>query len=132
MARVKNYQRNKILNGLSNYTGEIIDGAPEPYSPDNPQSRAVGRKVVPPVNRDCTECGEEIRYRARDNQIMILATIVDAAGTWVREEVYFPPECYVEAGEPYGPVYTMSPHEGIESGLIEPRNTNEGPEAISA
>lgn len=70
----------------------------------------------------CETCCEQVKFRAkRPHQYMILATIVDEEGNWVKNEYYHPPSCYDEAGAPYGPVYTMSPQEGVDLGISEPK-----------
>lgn len=107
----------------------IIEGAPEPYGPENPVSRAVVRFITSNTYELCDHCGEKITYkppgsRKKDEPkrtLRILATVVDEDGNWIEEKNYYPPECYLEAGEPYGQPYTMSPAEGIKAGLIESR-----------
>jgi hypothetical protein len=103
---------------------EVIDGAPEPYGPDNPKSRVVARFVPTGFFRECVQCDNVASYKARQSKtnVYLLATVVDASGIWKEEKVYYPPECYDEAGAPYGPVYTMSPQEGIDAGLIDAKN----------
>lgn len=101
---------------------EVVKGPPEPFGVDNPRSRAVARFVLQGSDDYCVSCGEKAGFKAKQpRQIKILATVVDKDGSWKETNCYFPPECYDEAGAPCGPVYTMSPQEGIEAGLIESR-----------
>lgn len=92
---------------------EVIEGSPQPYGPDNPQSRAVARMILKGQDKtDCSRenCDEAIKFRAKGPHLpVIVATVVDAAGNWDHQEYYYPPECYDEVGAPYGPVYTRPP-----------------------
>lgn len=104
------------------YPGEFIEAAPEPYGPNNPVSRAVARLVMEGDSERCEECSQPATFRPKNWQLKVLVTVVDNKGAWVENKVYFPPECYYRAGEPYGPLYTMSPQEGVDAGQIPPVN----------
>ncbi|MCA9342457.1 hypothetical protein KC950_00370 [Candidatus Saccharibacteria bacterium] len=119
MARRREIDAEKLAEQLK---CDVIDGPPEPFGEDNPRSRAVARFVLQSSSDYCVECNERAGFKAQNTkQIKILATVVDKDGNWQETKCYFPPECYDKAGAPYGPVYTMSPQEGIEAGLIESR-----------
>ncbi len=118
MKKVKSVNPTRISAALE---AEVIDGAPFPYSPDNPQSRAVARLIEPGEARACSYCDEPAKFKAKQKgQFLIEATVVDDDGKWERNEIFFPPSCYDEAGAPYGPVYTKSPQQGIQEGTLSP------------
>ncbi len=65
------------------------------------QSRAVERLVEPGNSAVCVHCGAPVKFVARAQLRQVIANVyVD--GTWDRVEHYHH-DCYVEAGEPYGP-----------------------------
>ncbi len=73
--------------------------APEPVPPS--ESRAVVRLIEAGCAAECPFCHERVKFRARHrDQQAICNVYID--GVWSRVEQYHV-DCYVEAGEPYGP-----------------------------
>jgi hypothetical protein len=64
-------------------------------------SRAVLRRVEAGNLALCATCGEQVKFAAKQNRQQVICNVyVDAK--WDRVE-HFHPECYAEAGEPFGP-----------------------------
>jgi hypothetical protein len=64
-------------------------------------SRAVLRRVEAGNLALCTQCGEQVKFAAKQNRQQVIANVyVDAK--WVRVE-HFHADCYAEAAEPFGP-----------------------------
>ncbi len=82
----------------------------------SPSSRAVSRQIEPGQATPCARCECSVGFVARQHLRRIIANVYVHAdnlgrkrvarpgtgGTWDRMEVWHP-ECYAEAGEPYGP-----------------------------
>jgi hypothetical protein len=65
------------------------------------KSRAVERPVEPGNSAMCALCGAPVKFVARAQLRQVIANVyVD--GSWDRVEHYHA-ECYVQAGQPYGP-----------------------------
>lgn len=84
--------------------------------PPSPTTRAVERVCFAGTSRECAHCGETVGFQARRRHHQVIANIyvkLDArgrrrtlkagqyGGQWDRVE-HWHPECYREAGEPYG------------------------------
>ena len=67
-------------------------------------SRAVERPVEPGNSAMCTHCGAPVKFVARAQLRQVIANVY-VKGTWARVEHYHQ-DCYVEAGQPYGPAST--------------------------
>ena len=67
-------------------------------------SRAVERPVEPGNSAMCTHCGAPVKFVARAQLRQVIANVY-VEGTWDRVEHYHQ-DCYVEAGQPYGPAST--------------------------
>jgi len=64
-------------------------------------SRAVLRRVEAGNLALCAQCGEQVKFAAKQNRQQVIANVyVDAK--WDRVE-HFHAECYDEADEPFGP-----------------------------
>lgn len=66
------------------------------------QSRAVLRTVAPGEMVDCAHCERPVKFAAQQRNRRVIANVYNN-GKWVRTEIAHP-DCYLEAGEPYGPV----------------------------
>jgi hypothetical protein len=64
-------------------------------------SRAVLRLVEAGSDAVCAGCGAQVKFAARSKARKVIANVY-AAGRWDRVE-HFHEECYLQAGEPYGP-----------------------------
>jgi hypothetical protein len=64
-------------------------------------SRAVIRTVEAGNSAMCAHCGAQVKFVARAQLKQVIANVYDG-GVWKRVEHYHA-DCYVEAGEPYGP-----------------------------
>ena len=65
-------------------------------------SRAVLRRVEAGSMAICKHCDQQVKFAAKIHRFQTIANVyVD--GHWSRVE-HFHEECYVEAGEAYGPV----------------------------
>lgn len=104
---------------------EVIQGPP-PFDPMEPVSRAVGRAVMMGNDKECVECGEVARFRAKDRTDWLVVANVYEEGVWQNTEFYYPPSCYVEAGAPYGPIYTQ----GVLDSLPDQSNQTK-PETVT-
>ena len=67
-------------------------------------SRAVERPVEPGNSAMCAHCGAPVKFVARAQLRQVIANVY-VEGTWDRVE-HYQQECYVEAGQPYGPATT--------------------------
>ena len=65
------------------------------------KSRAVVRTVEAGNSAMCTHCGAQVKFVARAQLRQVIANVYEN-GEWKRVE-HFHADCYVEAGEPYGP-----------------------------
>jgi len=64
-------------------------------------TRAVLRRVEAGSSAICAACGTQVKFMAKQNRQQAIANVyID--GRWNRVE-HFHAECYVEAGEPWGP-----------------------------
>jgi hypothetical protein len=64
-------------------------------------SRAVQRRIEAGSSAQCVSCDTQVKFTAKIQKQQVIANVyVD--GRWDRVE-HFHAECYVEAGEPYGP-----------------------------
>lgn len=66
----------------------------------NFDSRAVLRLVQPGSWIDCVACGEQVKFRAREQFKQMICNVYEN-GVWQRVE-HFHEGCYHEAGDPYG------------------------------
>lgn len=66
------------------------------------QSRAVRRLVEVGSWISCVHCAEPIKFAARERRAQAICNIYEN-DAWQRVEHYHA-ECYVEAGDPYGPM----------------------------
>ncbi len=65
------------------------------------KSRAVFRLIEAGSAVTCVGCGDHIKFRARLRARQAICNVY-VKGVWQRVE-HFHEDCYVEAGEPYGP-----------------------------
>jgi hypothetical protein len=65
------------------------------------QSRAVERLVEPGNSAVCARCGSPVKFVARAQHRQVIANVY-VGNTWDRVEHYHY-DCYVEAGQAYGP-----------------------------
>lgn len=63
-------------------------------------SRAVLRTIEPGSSVDCQECGERVKFQARQRLMQMICNVYED-GVWQRVE-HFHAECYEKAGRPYG------------------------------
>lgn len=70
-------------------------------------SRAVLRDIEPGSLVDCATCGERVKFQAKVRLKQVICNVY-SNDRWVRVEHYHD-LCYVEAGEPHGPVDTTPP-----------------------
>lgn len=64
------------------------------------QSRAVLRRIEAGNWVYCAHCDTLLKFRARESHEQIICNVYDN-GVWQRVEHYHP-DCYKQAGEPYG------------------------------
>ncbi|MGH9172193.1 MAG: hypothetical protein ACRD0Z_15200 [Acidimicrobiales bacterium] len=69
-------------------------------------TRAVVRLVDPGSDALCCHCGRQVKFAARTHPRQVIANIYEE-GSWRRVDHYHE-ECYLEAGEPFGPVGDLS------------------------
>ena len=65
------------------------------------ESRAVTRLIEAGSMTECEHCGERVKFRARHRDMQVICNVY-TKGVWTRVEHYHD-ECYVKAGEPFGP-----------------------------
>ena len=65
------------------------------------ESRAVTRLIEAGSMTECEHCGERVKFRARHRDMQVICNVY-TKGVWTRVEHYHE-ECYVAAGEPFGP-----------------------------
>ena len=68
-------------------------------------TRAVVRGVEPGNDVRCVRCGKQIKFAARTHPRQVIANIY-LEGAWNRVD-HFHEECYLDAGEPYGPIDSL-------------------------
>jgi hypothetical protein len=73
-----------------------VDGVTAPT-----ESRAVLRQIEPGFRVVCPRCAELVKFQAQKRLKKVVANVYED-GRWVRTE-HWHSECYVSAGEPYGP-----------------------------
>ena len=71
------------------------------------RSRAVMRLIEAGSGVECTECGEQVKFKARERFEQAICNVY-VKGVWDRVEHYHA-ECYTIAGEPYGPAEAAKP-----------------------
>lgn len=64
------------------------------------ESRAVLRRIEAGNSAMCAHCDAPVKFVARAQLEQVIANVYQD-GSWVRVEHYHP-DCYVEAGSPYG------------------------------
>jgi hypothetical protein len=70
-------------------------------------TRAVMRLIEAGSGVECTECGEQVKFKARERFEQAICNVY-VKGVWDRVEHYHA-ECYAIAGEPYGPAEAAKP-----------------------
>jgi hypothetical protein len=70
-------------------------------------SRAVMRLIEAGSGAECTECGEQVKFKARERFEQAICNVY-VKGVWDRVEHYHA-DCYTIAGEPYGPAEAAKP-----------------------
>lgn len=68
-----------------------------------PQSRAVLRMIEAGSMCDCTFCGKQVKFRARQRDQQVICNVYED-GVWRRVE-HFHLECYDDATLPYGTAF---------------------------
>ncbi len=69
-------------------------------------SRAVARKIAPGLGLVCVTCSDAIKFVAKAPAFQVIANVYEGS-TWRRVD-HFHLECYLESGEPFGPVSQAS------------------------
>jgi hypothetical protein len=64
-------------------------------------SRAVLRLIEPGSDAICATCANQVKFTARSKARKVIANVY-VESRWDRVE-HFHEECYMQAGEPYGP-----------------------------
>lgn len=80
--------------------------APKPVAPKF-KSRAVLRLIEAGSGAFCERCEEQVKFRARERLQQAICNVY-VKGVWNRVEHYHE-ECYLDAGEPYGPAAPPEP-----------------------
>lgn len=74
--------------------------APKAATRIQPTSRAVTRLIEAGSMSECTHCGEQVKFRARQREQQVICNVYED-NVWKRVEHYHA-VCYDEAGAPYG------------------------------
>lgn len=74
------------------------------------ETRAVVRHVEPGSDVRCVLCAKQIKFAARSHPRQVIANVY-SDGSWERVD-HFHEECYVQTGEPYGPIGTLDGSNG--------------------
>jgi hypothetical protein len=70
-------------------------------------SRAVLRLVEPGNDAICSHCRRQVKFAARIHPRQVIVNVYEQ-GIWQRTE-HFHEDCYIEAGEPFGPASEPRP-----------------------
>lgn len=82
-------------------------GTPSTATPVLRHSRAVLRDIEAGSLVECITCGERVKFQAKVRLKQVICNVY-SNDRWVRVEHYHD-GCYLDAGEPHGPVDTTPP-----------------------